>query len=410
MNSKIIAFPSKGPGEEPIKKRRRGERKDGLIQRSWQYERLDTGERDREYFYGKSGAEADRKKEAFKKAYYEEKDAIEKKKKEIQELGPMADYLGVTVSVWLNVWKQKYKGEFKSIITETSYNSGIQRINKHIGEMKLEDVRDIHIQPIFREISNKSKSLISKEYRILFNAFAKAVKNKIIQDNPMEDFDLPEGSEGTHRELELWECEYIIANWKEHKAFRWALFMILTGARTGELAAIDCDNVYLEKRVIEINDSVTFGKNQPIRKGTTKTKAGIRLVPICDLLYEALEYSMGLVDEGALFRMENGSPITKIGMRRAFEYLNRHIQKHAKITGNAFIKIRPHDCRHTYATALYDAGVDVKTAQYLLGHSDIHTTLQLYTHLSQRKLKKGVGHILSYLNKWVIDLPLHEDE
>ncbi len=157
------------------------------------------------------------------------------------------------------------------------------------------------------------------------------------------------------------------------------------------------------------NDSVSFGKNQPIRKGTTKTKAGIRTAPICDLLLEVIEYTMSMVDKGPLFLMDNGSPITKIGMRRSFEYLNRHLLEHAKNTGNSFTRIRPHDCRHTYATALYDAGVDVKTVQYLLGHSDIHTTLQLYTHLSRQKLNKGVKHILSYLNKWVTDIPIQED-
>lgn len=412
MNGKIIAFPASAVNQEEkkSKKRKRGERKDGRIQRSWQYTRLDNGETDREWFYGHTGAEVDRKKAEFQKAYYEQKEEMERKKKELEELGPMAEYLGISVSGWLTAWMEKYKGEFNNIITESGYTSRINRINKFIGDMKIEDVRDIHIQPIFRDIAGKSKSLISKHYRILFNAFAKAAKNKIIKENPMEDFELPDGTEGTHRELEPWECDFIISKWRVHRSYRWALYMILTGSRTGEIAAMDPNDILLDKRTIRIDDSVTFGKNQPIRKGTTKTEAGVRDVPICDLLYELVEDSLRNAKETSLFRMTNGNPITKIGMRRAFETLNRHIEKYANETGNEFIAIRPHDCRHTYATALYDADVDVKTAQYLLGHKNIQTTLDLYTHLSERKMRKGVKSLVTYLNKWVTEIPPQESE
>ena len=65
MASNIVAFPVKNTDAKPEKKRRRGERRDGLIQRSRSYTRHDNGEKDREYFYGRSGVEADRKKEEF---------------------------------------------------------------------------------------------------------------------------------------------------------------------------------------------------------------------------------------------------------------------------------------------------------------------------------------------------------
>lgn len=413
MVNKIIAFPVKAQEDQPKKKKRRGERADGLIQRSWQYIRLDNGERDRVYFYGRSGAEADRKKEAFIKAYNEEKEALEKKKKELEELGPMAEYLGVTVSVWLDAWKAKYK-TFKSIITETAYDTAIKRIKRHIGEMKLEDVRDIHIQPIFREIEEKSKATISKTHRTLRQAFSKARKNKIIRDNPMDDFELPDGADdGTHRELEAWECDFIIKQWRVHRSFRWALTMILSGMRIGEMAAIDPEDIHLDTQAINIDDSISFGKNQPIRKGTTKTEAGVRSVPICDLLYEVFEYSLSQVSEGPLFRMKNGKPITKVGIRRAFETLNRYMGKQAEASKNNYIAIRPHDCRHTYATALYDAGLfekDLKYVQYLLGHKNIQTTLQLYTHLTRQRMRKGFGTVVSLLNKWVTEIPPHKIE
>ena len=57
----------------------------------------------------------------------------------------------------------------------------------------------------------------------------------------------------------------------------------------------------------------------------------------------------------------------------------------------------PHCLRHTYATMLYDAGVDVLTAKEFLGHSDIKTTLSIYTHLSAEKSQSDIGKLNKYL-------------
>ena len=52
-------------------------------------------------------------------------------------------------------------------------------------------------------------------------------------------------------------------------------------------------------------------------------------------------------------------------------------------------KLRTHDLRHTFCTMLYDAGVDVKRAQYLMGHKDIMVTMKIYTHLSEERKAKS---------------------
>ena len=57
-----------------------------------------------------------------------------------------------------------------------------------------------------------------------------------------------------------------------------------------------------------------------------------------------------------------------------------------------------HQLRHTYATMLYDAGVDTKSAQKLMGHASIEMTLKIYTHLSQRKKADSIGKLNEFLN------------
>ena len=57
-----------------------------------------------------------------------------------------------------------------------------------------------------------------------------------------------------------------------------------------------------------------------------------------------------------------------------------------------------HQLRHTYATMLYDADVDVKTAQKLLGHKDLSVTMKIYTHLSEKKEAIGIERLNNHLN------------
>lgn len=62
-------------------------------------------------------------------------------------------------------------------------------------------------------------------------------------------------------------------------------------------------------------------------------------------------------------------------------------------------KITPHMLRHTYATLLYSSDVDVLTASQLLGHSDINTTLKIYTHLEKMKFDKSIDKFDDYVSR-----------
>lgn len=63
-------------------------------------------------------------------------------------------------------------------------------------------------------------------------------------------------------------------------------------------------------------------------------------------------------------------------------------------------KITPHMFRHTYATMLYCSGVDVLSAQRLLGHSDVSTTLSIYTHLEQSKMDISISAFCEYISSY----------
>ena len=82
-----------------------------------------------------------------------------------------------------------------------------------------------------------------------------------------------------------------------------------------------------------------------------------------------------------------GGPITS----SAFRSLWRKVQAVSPVA------VHPHMLRHTYATTLYHAGVDLRTAQRLLGHASITMTADVYTHIGEADTTGAVAQIDQYL-------------
>ena len=68
------------------------------------------------------------------------------------------------------------------------------------------------------------------------------------------------------------------------------------------------------------------------------------------------------------------------------------------IQENNLKKITVHGLRHTHASLLYASGVNVKEAQKRLGHSDLATTMQIYTHISGQQERKAVDQLTNYID------------
>jgi integrase len=81
---------------------------------------------------------------------------------------------------------------------------------------------------------------------------------------------------------------------------------------------------------------------------------------------------------GFLFLDERDKPMLAYQWEKKFQHA---VEKYNKIYKVELPKITPHVCRHTYCSNMAKSGVSVKTLQYLMGHSDISTTMNVYTHL-----------------------------
>jgi len=183
--------------------------------------------------------------------------------------------------------------------------------------------------------------------------------------------------------------------------------MLYAGLRQGEVLALNWEDIDFDNRVIHITKSREVLSNTPSIK-KPKTKAGYRDVPIPDILYDALilvRKNKGLVCPDTKGRLMSGA-----AYKSAWNSFMNHLNviaggqkacgpKHPHI--QVLDRITAHMLRHTYATILFDAGVDVKSAQKFLGHADIEVTLSIYTHLSKFKEEKAIQALNNHLSSTI---------
>ena len=199
----------------------------------------------------------------------------------------------------------------------------------------------------------------------------------------------------------------------------WALTMMFAGLRRGELLALETKNIDLEKRIIHIVDAIRFENGKAIHAGTTKTDAGIRDVPIYDPLFSILKKDLEAHPRKYLAVKQNGEPIlSEGGFRAQWDTLFRRLTNvnsgypahwHVKRTADqkaAFlstlkpVSFTPHDLRYTFATILFNAGVDEKSACKIMGHTDVRMTRDLYAQLTAEQNAKSDKRLEEYLMKY----------
>ena len=317
---------------------------------------------------------------------------------------------GITFSYYAQKWVDAYKSN-----TSNRYYNNILRIlhtfMQTAGDKPLKDYVPTDIQEAYKTLSGKSKSYISKYHQTVKVVFQAAVADRVIIFSPCDKVKPPKGESGTHRAIEPWERDLIMQS--DHRLKPAVMCMLYAGLRRGEVLALNVDrDVDFKAMTITIREAVRFESNQPIVVNP-KTEAGIRTVPMPDILADELQGLHRLVATTA-----QGEPLSETGFKRAWEgfitsleelrngdskrWYGRHSGQNIEtLPPWQAINIRPHDLRHSYCTMLYDAGIDLKTAQKWMGHADQAMTLRVYTHLTAEREEASARLLRAKINKRV---------
>ncbi len=153
-----------------------------------------------------------------------------------------------------------------------------------------------------------------------------------------------------------------------------AFLIYYTGCRRGEAEGLMYEDIDRVKNRISIRRSVYNVSTKPEIK-EPKTAAGIRSVPLLPALAAVLPDKK----HGFIFSSDGGKSPSPDWI------ISRNYAQYQKRTG---VTVSPHEIRHGYATALHEAGVDYKTAQQLLGHAQLSTTMDIYTDILDTSIDK----------------------
>lgn len=370
------------------------ERKDGVFQYRW---RDRTGKR--HYIYGKT---------------LEELRAKEEKVKRDKSDGIKVEAMSITVNDVFDLWLQLKKGVKRNTLTNYVYMYDVfarEEIGKYkITTLKKSDIRRYYNNLV--DVKHMKIRTIENIHTVLYQVLELAVEEDYLRVNPANNAmkELKQTykfEEDRRRALTIKEHELFVKFLSENEqCIRWKpifTVMINTGLRVGELCGLRWEDVDFENNTIKINHTLIYYAHRLEGKGcyfainTPKTKAGYRTIPMLDIVKQAfLEERKYQREKGILsnitidgytnfiFLNRYGNVQSQAMLNKALRYIiricNEWVLDNMKENEEVVFlpKFSCHSLRHTFATRLCEAGVNIKVIQDTLGHGDIKTTMNIY--------------------------------
>ena len=239
----------------------------------------------------------------------------------------------------------------------------------------------------FKTISNYKRSLKASFYM--------AIEDDYVRKNPF-DFQLSEviDDDSESRQALSEEQEEKLLSFLQYdtvyqKYYDDVLILLKTGLRISELCGLTVQDLDFENHTLNINHQL-LRNQEGYYIETPKTKCGIRKVPMSEEAGKAFQRVLkrkktgkGIVIDGYrnfLFLNQKGMPMTACYYTST---LRNIVKKYNKYHDEPLPKITPHILRHTFCTRLAQKNMNPKNLQYIMGHSSIMITLNLYAHASQ---------------------------
>lgn len=314
------------------------------------------------------------------------------------------DAKDISVAEWAYKWLEIYKKPTVRDHCYQTYEINLRlHILPHIGHLKIADVKPFHLQEIMNGQQGKSSSNTDKIRFAIRQVFHRAFLNGIILKDVSEGLHMPETVEGERRPLTPEEKAAVLRVAETHRAGLWVMVMLFSGLRPEETVPLMWSDVSFTegKETITVSRAVEWVNGRAKIKGLKgkdkkKGKEKERTIPIPGELVEKLKAAphRGLY----VFTPEQSTGmLTQTNVRRLWHSFKREldIALGAELYRNKIIvhgldqAVTPYFLRHTYCTSLFEIGIDLKTAQYLMGHASIKTTANIYTHFTERSLDKA---------------------
>lgn len=314
----------------------------------------------------------------------------------------------VSESILLSTYAEKWLDSKRNNLKPASFDRIEVVVHNHINrllggyEISKIDNFDISKAISIYQAEGNSYSSVAKFYGCLNNIFKHAVQTETIRKSPVIEADhkpnknkleaeretKPKERIFTKEELECFKStcfnQYKNGNYKYPS--RWVFqFMLNTGLRLGEMIALTYGDIDLSKKTVSINKNVVWVKNRdkdgkhikgthPVLQHTTKNGRD-RVIPLNAKAIEA-------VLEMKKRNYKDDTSLLIHSKKGGYANPNECDQRFYIVLKNANIeKVGLHTLRHQFCSTLFEAGINVKRISKILGHKDVSTTINIYTHI-----------------------------
>lgn len=318
----------------------------------------------------------------------------------------------ITVSDLADQWYEEYVLRHLKVSARRGIDPAIKMwIKPLLGSKKVSKVKRLDVQKWVnhladpQERTNKKGEKVTRQlspktvrnyYSALRGMFDFAVDMGIVEDTPCKNIRMPKK---THKEATFFTIEEVSALLRALEAlqtdelkFKVAIYLgLFGGLRKGEIMGLNREDVDFEKCEVHIRRTRMIKPKEGIYEDTPKTDKSIRTVALPPeviteirmLIAQQKEQKLQLQnqyhDSPALLRNDHGGPLYPQVLQRWFtRFLEKNSLPHAGL----------HSLRHTHASMLVYLGTDKMQVSTRLGHSQLSTTLNIYTHLFENADKK----------------------
>lgn len=308
------------------------------------------------------------------------------------------------------MWLEQYKNTVK----ESTYARTVLYFNTHIlphfGDIFIDKVSSATCQKAINKWYKKKYAMYKLWFNYTSKIFEYAITLNIIDINPTVRVTIPKkiSEVNDHEHLNFFtkdELQHFFQCLEKEPQYRpYVLFRLLafTGARKSEIIALNWQDINLQAGTLKINKTLSKGLNNRLLIQTPKTKTSIRTISLDDTTIKILKTWRKKQKEYYFMQGINTlKPTQLVFSNKDNDFLDPHctVFMLEKIIRKYNLKrITTHGLRHTHCSLLFESGASLQDVKERLGHSDIQTTMNIYTHVTEKAKEDTAAKFAKYVN------------
>lgn len=326
-----------------------------------------------------------------------------------------------TVAEYCEKWLLMQSAKVSSA-TLKGYTCSVNNyIVKPLGDMYMSDVTSDDIRVALIPASQKSASVYNKVNMLFKCIFYSAERSELLDYNPSASISAKGGTPAKDKDtLTDEQVKVLLDTVRELPPYLFIMIGLYSGLRREEILGLQWDCVFLDTRTpyIAVRRAWRTEHNRPVVSTVLKTPAAQRDIPIPKCLVDCLLETKKSSISDYVIADSKGEPLAYSQFQRLWKYvtvrstkertcykvinsqrikytkkpaLGTHQKNNPSIVYTMDFDVTPHQLRHTYITNLLYAGVDPKTVQYLAGHENSKTTMDIYAKVKYNRPEELIG-------------------